>query len=415
MMRPVITISLNGNSYQLEQGGYEALRAYLATAETRLADNPDKAEILADLEQAIAEKCGRFLSPHKNVVTAEELDEVIHEMGPVDGGSAGAGPAQAAGPSGTEPPPGAQRADAGKRPPGAHRRLYQIREGAMVSGVCNGLAAYFNLDVTIVRLIFVALAIFTGGVAILAYLVMMFVIPHARTPEEHAAAHGWQFNAQELIDRAKQHYAQFKDGAQWRRRWREQRRFWRFQQRQWREQSRHWRQWRRTLDEPPPWWDGPAPGASYAARILGGLLVPVTAIAGALLFVALILAIGTLVRTHAVLGWALPAQIPLWAGIVILILLYQLVASPLHFARRVGHYGPFGYGWIAFWGSLLWTCCVALLLWLAWRHWPEVQSLLQHLPASLHDPGLHEHSAGTAVRALPGPLPGIAAREGPHV
>ena len=56
IMRPVITISLNGNSYQLEQEGYEALRAYLATAEARLADNPDKAEILADLEQALAEQ-----------------------------------------------------------------------------------------------------------------------------------------------------------------------------------------------------------------------------------------------------------------------------------------------------------------------------------------------------------------------
>jgi len=81
-MRPVITISLNGNSYQLEQAGYESLRAYLATAEARLVDNPDKAEILADLEQAIAEKCGRFLSPHKNVVTAEEVEQVLRSAPP---------------------------------------------------------------------------------------------------------------------------------------------------------------------------------------------------------------------------------------------------------------------------------------------------------------------------------------------
>src|SRR5581483_4902398 len=113
-MRTVITISLNGNAYQLDAVGYEALRAYLQIAEQRLAGNPDQREILADLEQAIADKCGRYLGPHKNVVASEEVAEVLREMGPVDGGaeasaaagsangpggaaSVGAGPASAAG------------------------------------------------------------------------------------------------------------------------------------------------------------------------------------------------------------------------------------------------------------------------------------------------------------------------------
>lgn len=384
-MRPVITISLNGISYQLEQDGYEALQAYLATAEARLTDNPDKAEVLADLEQAIAEKCGRFLNPHKNVVSAEEIEQVIREMGPVDGSGSGADPLQADGASGAARPQGTEQQGGTKGPAGAHKRLYQIREGAMLSGVCNGLAAYFNIDVTIVRVIFVALAILTWGAWILAYIVMMFVVPYAHTSEQHAAAHGWQFNAQELIDRAKEHYAQFKDGAQWRRRRREQRRFWRFQQRQWRAQSRHWRQWHRTLNDPRPWWGGHPDDASYAAHILGGLLIPIAAVFGALLFVALILAIGSLVTTHAVLGWTLPPHIPLWAAIVILIVLYQTVASPLHFAHRMGRYGPFAFGWLALWGSLVWTACWVVLVWVAWRHWPEVQSFLQHLPQSLHD------------------------------
>ena len=84
-MRTVITISLNGNAYQLDAGGYEALRAYLQVAEQRLAGNPDQLEILADLEQAIADKCRRYLGPHKNVVNSEEVAEVLREMGPVDG------------------------------------------------------------------------------------------------------------------------------------------------------------------------------------------------------------------------------------------------------------------------------------------------------------------------------------------
>src|SRR5215475_9844086 len=91
-MRTVITISLNGNAYQLDAGGYEALRAYLQVAEQRLAGNPDQSEILADLEQAIADKCLRYLGPHKNVVSAGEITEVLREMGPVEGGAAESSP-----------------------------------------------------------------------------------------------------------------------------------------------------------------------------------------------------------------------------------------------------------------------------------------------------------------------------------
>ena len=85
VMRKVLTISLNGNAYQIEEGGYDALQAYLESAQARLHDDPDRAEILADLEQAIAEKCNRFLGPHKSVVSAEEMQQVLTEMGPVNG------------------------------------------------------------------------------------------------------------------------------------------------------------------------------------------------------------------------------------------------------------------------------------------------------------------------------------------
>src|SRR6188472_2151795 len=76
-MQKVISINLNGNAYQLDESGYEALREYLAGAERALAANPDGAEIMADLEQAIAEKCQRFLGSHKSVVTASEVDQIV--------------------------------------------------------------------------------------------------------------------------------------------------------------------------------------------------------------------------------------------------------------------------------------------------------------------------------------------------
>src|SRR4029077_19165809 len=83
-MQKVVSISLNGNSYQLEEAGYEQLRAYLERADSRLKDRPDRAEAMADLEHAIREKCRAMLSPHKTVVSSGEVERIIVEMGPVE-------------------------------------------------------------------------------------------------------------------------------------------------------------------------------------------------------------------------------------------------------------------------------------------------------------------------------------------
>ena len=55
-------------------------------------------------------------------------------------------------------------------------KLYKNTNDASVSGVCSGLADYFNIDVTIIRLVFAAL-IFLPFPIILIYIVMSLVIP----------------------------------------------------------------------------------------------------------------------------------------------------------------------------------------------------------------------------------------------
>ena len=181
-MQKVITINLNGNAYQLDETAYGLLRTYLDAAELQLKDNPDKAEIISDLEQAIADKCNRVLGARKTVVSTAEVKQIIEEMGPVEG---------------TPGEPASEKQERPRAEAGAPKRLYQIREGAMISGVCKGLAAYLNVDVTIVRIVFVALALLTKGAFVIVYIVLMCVIPYATTSEERAAAHGQRFNAQD--------------------------------------------------------------------------------------------------------------------------------------------------------------------------------------------------------------------------
>ena len=179
-MQKVITINLNGSAYQLDEQGYDALRSYLDRATAELVGNPDASEILRDLEHSIAEKCQRLLGPGKSVVTTSEIAQILREIGPVESGADT--PIRPVVPAGNAPQP---------------KRLYQIREGAMLSGVANGLAAYFNLDPTIVRVAFITAAVIEMAqydqppvLSIGLYVLLVFLVPYAKTSEQRAAAQG---------------------------------------------------------------------------------------------------------------------------------------------------------------------------------------------------------------------------------
>ncbi len=56
------------------------------------------------------------------------------------------------------------------------KRLYKIEEGKMIDGVCGGIAAYFDIDPTVVRLAWVVFCAI-GCSGILAYIIAAIVIP----------------------------------------------------------------------------------------------------------------------------------------------------------------------------------------------------------------------------------------------
>lgn len=56
------------------------------------------------------------------------------------------------------------------------KKLYRVEKGAMLAGVCGGIAEYFNLDPSIVRLLWAVLVCF-GGTGIWLYIVAGIVLP----------------------------------------------------------------------------------------------------------------------------------------------------------------------------------------------------------------------------------------------
>jgi phage shock protein PspC (stress-responsive transcriptional regulator) len=359
-MKKVVSISLNGIAFQLEENGYDELRVYLERAEARLQDSPDRSEIMADLEQAIGEKCSRVLGPHKTVVSGAEISSILTEMGPVE--SADEKPADASfGASAGAIPPGT-----GAAPP-LRKRLFKIREGEMWFGVCNGIAAYLGVDVTWVRIAVVVLALVTTGFALLAYFALVIIVPYAETSEDRAAAFGAPFSTEEFIGRAKK---KSEDGAREYERWR----------REWRRQQLHWqRQWNHMNAQMRQATANAAPQMSNAARAISAVFVPIAAVIGAVLFVGFILALIELIAQHSIFGWHFSHAIPLWVLIVSLAAIYAIAATVVRAIRYGG--SPAGAqhaGWSAL-HTVIWICTALLLLWVAYTFIPGIGDVVDQL------------------------------------
>lgn len=57
-----------------------------------------------------------------------------------------------------------------------NKKLYRTEDNKMLAGVCGGVAEYFNLDPTLVRVLWVAVSLFAGAGVIL-YIVMAIIVP----------------------------------------------------------------------------------------------------------------------------------------------------------------------------------------------------------------------------------------------
>ncbi len=368
-MERVVTINLNGNSYQLEEPAYDALRAYMDRAQTALAANPDRAEIVRDLEQAIADKCGGYLSPAKSVVSRDEMNRILTEMGPVEGANA----------ENTEAPrtEGADSAHEGPR-----RRLYRVKNRAVISGVCSGLGAYFDLDPNVIRLLFVLATLFTSGFGILVYIVLMFAIPSAHTSEEWAAAHGVPFNAQEIIDRAKREYGKFADDSA--KSWRREQRAWR---RQWRDEQRSW-------NASFSGWDGaataPAAAAStkpvgYVERIFAGLFAFIFSVITAAFLIAFLVALFSVWTTGSLLGWEAPSDTPTWLVLLIICIVYGAVATPFAALRRTSYATLNGRRDVGGTDDFITLVLAGVAAWFAWVYVPEARLLMEQSYVVIRD------------------------------
>jgi phage shock protein C len=59
---------------------------------------------------------------------------------------------------------------------GEYKRLYRSRSERMIGGVCGGLGLYFGIDPTLVRILFIVMALL-GGHGLIVYLILLVIVP----------------------------------------------------------------------------------------------------------------------------------------------------------------------------------------------------------------------------------------------
>lgn len=164
-MDKTILVGLGGrpDRFRLDPDAYDRLERYLDRSSARLQGDPDRAEVMGDLERSLGDKLTAITGGADRVVTAAEIDSVLEEIGAVD--------------TGRDPGP-EETVSAPKK-----RRLRRISEGKAVAGVCTGLADYAEIDLDWVRWGFVLGSIFTGGILAVVYIALIFILPVTATRE----------------------------------------------------------------------------------------------------------------------------------------------------------------------------------------------------------------------------------------
>lgn len=180
-MKKTFTINISGSIFHIDEDAYEKLQKYLHMLNRHFGAVIEGQEILQDIEARIAELLIEKTSNKVEVITDVMVDEVIARMGkPED--FMEPGEEEASTQTQAEAPlEGEQK---------MRRRLYRDGDSRVLGGVCSGMGAYFNIDLVILRVIFVLAFFLSAGTAMIVYIVLWIAVPKAKTTAQRLEMKG---------------------------------------------------------------------------------------------------------------------------------------------------------------------------------------------------------------------------------
>ena len=194
-MKKVLNVGIGGSSFTVEEDAHQRLDLYLERFRSEM-DSTEAGEVMEDVEARIAELFYEYTKGKSEVVTLEVVERVIRQLGYANDSKEEAEPGETTrktkrrnGYSGYERYDGL-----GEKP---RKRLYRDPDDSIIGGVCSGLAAYFNCDPVLMRVLAVA-SFFLGSAGFWIYIILWIAVPLARTASEKLEMRGLPVTAENL-------------------------------------------------------------------------------------------------------------------------------------------------------------------------------------------------------------------------
>lgn len=181
IMKKTLTVNISGIVFHIDEDAYSKLERYLTSIRKHFNKDEGCDEIISGIEGRIAEMFQERTKDHRQVVTLEDVNEVIRQLGEPEEISGGKDREDENRQTYEEP-------ETVKGP----KRLYRDPDNKYIGGVCGGMGAFFQIDPTWIRLLFI-LAIF-AGFGLLLYIILWIVIPKARTTADRLEMRGEKVN-----------------------------------------------------------------------------------------------------------------------------------------------------------------------------------------------------------------------------
>lgn len=193
-MKKTLSVNINGLQFVIDDDAYNKLYNYLETIKSHYSNQEEYNEIIADIEGRIAELLTEKQVSPNQIINLFHVEAVIEQLGY---------------PEDFEPSDTANQGS--KNGSQTKKKLFRDPHQKLLGGVCTGLSNYLNIDLVVLRIIFVVLLFVFAGSPIFLYIILWIVIPEATTASQRLQMEGDSININNIEKQVRQTYEKAKE------------------------------------------------------------------------------------------------------------------------------------------------------------------------------------------------------------
>ena len=183
-MNKTVNINLANTFFHIDENAYTKLKLYLKKLEDGFKNTVGKEEILKDIEARIAELFQKVKTNPDYVVSESDVARIIDVLGQ----------------------PEDFLSEEEETEETIRKKLFRDPDDKYIGGVASGLGHYFTIDTAWIRILWLLLAVFSGGTFVLIYILFWILVPMAKTTADKLRMKGKPINVSTIEKKIKEEF-----------------------------------------------------------------------------------------------------------------------------------------------------------------------------------------------------------------